>query len=1049
MFRSNSRPSTVRATAVLQAIAVLLSLGTLAHAETAPVRTGHATDFDQYMNEQAVRHKTGRQAGPEVVDSGQGRVRATGHVPSPVDRSHMKGRQPLHLDASRSIQGASTGGGTPTSSTLSVSAVGAPVGYVPPASFDLRPQGDVSSVRDQGVCGDCWAFATYGSMESNQLLAFNANDTFSPNHLNTNHGFAYAACNGGNASMAAAYLTRWSGAQGFEAGPVWESDDPYNPATATPLKQTGLKPRLHVQEVLQLPDRASAGDNTNWKYALQQYGGLYVGFLIDTTTIDTISGKPKYWNTANAAYYYNGGTSTNHAVTLVGWDDNYPASNFATPPAGNGAFLMKNQWGGSWGQNGYFWVSYHDSSLQSATAFAPPEPTSNYTHQFLYDAHGQTTSWSYGSPTGWSANLYTAAAVEPSLQALSFVTPTVDTAYELRVYTRNVGTTPPDATSTSVLPDATLSGTMPFAGYHTLRLAQPLALTGGQPFAVVLKLTVPDTAFPIPAESAVTGYTGAVTSLPGRSYMGANGKSWTDLYAYGDNATIRAYTGLSLSAINAAVQGTPYSQTLSVSDGTGPYSYAVSVGNLPPGLSLASDGMLSGTPLAAGTYSFSISATDSTPASSGGPFQGGQSYSMTVNPSGSSLQQTISFGPAPVLTVGHAGSVVASASSALPVTLGSSTPGICSIAGTTVTGLAAGTCTVTADQAGDATYAAAATATQSIPVNKNNQTLTLSTPAGVAVGGSASASATASSGLSATLSTTTPTICSVSGNTITGLQAGTCTVAANQSGDATWNAAAQVSGNVPVAALKAQTITLTTPTSLTMGTNGSVSATATSGLTVTLASTTPAVCSISGSALIPVGTGSCTVTANQPGDGTTWAATTQVSKTLTVAQKTQTLTVTAPTTLNMGSTATISATASSGLPPVITSTTPTLCTVAGNIVTPVLAGICKISVTQPGDATWKAATAVSKSITVSQLTQTISFTTPASITRPATGSYTATATSGLAVSVSTSTPTICSVDTTSRSITGLKAGTCKLSAAQAGNTVYKAATAVAKSVAIK
>ena len=71
----------------------------------------------------------------------------------------------------------------------------------------------------------------------------------------------------------------------------------------------------------------------------------------------------RYYSASTASYYYNGSSGTNHDVLIVGWDDNYAAANFATAPPGNGAFIVKNSWGASWGSSGYFYVSYYDTKF--------------------------------------------------------------------------------------------------------------------------------------------------------------------------------------------------------------------------------------------------------------------------------------------------------------------------------------------------------------------------------------------------------------------------------------------------------------------------------------------------------------------------------------------------------------------------------------------------------------------------------------------------------------------------------------------------------------
>ena len=137
------------------------------------------------------------------------------------------------------------------------------------------------------------------------------------------------------------------------------------------------------------------------------------------------------------------------------------------------------------------------------------------------------------------------------------------------------------------------------------------------------------------------------------------------------------------SSLPDAQYGAPYSnQTLSVTGGTAPYTFSVSGGNLPPGMSLSADGILSGTPTAAGAYSFTITALDNSP--SPGPYTGDQAYTMTVDPAAltitaSSLAMTYG-GTAPALTVSYTGFVNGDNSSSLTsqpavnTTANSSTP---------------------------------------------------------------------------------------------------------------------------------------------------------------------------------------------------------------------------------------------------------------------------------------------------------------------------------------------------------------------------------------
>ena len=89
-----------------------------------------------------------------------------------------------------------------------------------PSKYDLRTLGKVTPVRDQGTSGSCWAFSTYGSLESSILVSTGQSLDLSENNLKNTAGFDWGPNSGGNDMMSTAYLTRWS-------GPVSESADPY------------------------------------------------------------------------------------------------------------------------------------------------------------------------------------------------------------------------------------------------------------------------------------------------------------------------------------------------------------------------------------------------------------------------------------------------------------------------------------------------------------------------------------------------------------------------------------------------------------------------------------------------------------------------------------------------------------------------------------------------------------------------------------------------------------------------------------------------------
>jgi outer membrane autotransporter protein len=315
--------------------------------------------------------------------------------------------------------------------------------------------------------------------------------------------------------------------------------------------------------------------------------------------------------------------------------------------------------------------------------------------------------------------------------------------------------------------------------------------------------------------------------------------------------------------------------------------------------------------------------------------------------------------------------LTATASSGLAVTYGSTTPGVCTVTSGGILGfVSTGTCTITADQAGNANYDAAAQVTQSFTVTPGVNTITFPQPANAAFTSAPPAlTATASSGLSVTYGSTTPGVCTVtSGGAITFVSAGTCTIAANQSGSAIYDAAAEVTRSFNVTP-GVNTITFPQPADTPLTSPPpSLSATASSSLGVSYSSSTTGVCTVtSGGSLAFVSAGTCTIAANQPGNGNFEAAS-PVTRSFNVTKGVNTITFPQPPSTPFSSTPpALTATASSGLSVTYGSTTTGVCSVtSGGALTFVTAGTCTIAADQAGNANFLPATQVIRSFAITQ-----------------------------------------------------------------------------------
>ncbi len=254
--------------------------------------------------------------------------------------------------------------------------------------------------------------------------------------------------------------------------------------------------------------------------------------------------------------------------------------------------------------------------------------------------------------------------------------------------------------------------------------------------------------------------------------------------------------------------------------------------------------------------------------------------------------------------------------------------------------------------------------------------------------------------------------------------------------------------SVTQSGLQSQTITFGTLPSQPYGTPPfAVSATASSGLPVSFASLTTAVCTVSGSTVTLVAVGACTIEASQAGNDS-YAGAQPVDQTFQVTQASQTISFGPLQNQTYGAPPfTVSATASSGLPVSFASQTTPVCTVSGSTVTIVTGGLCTIQATQPGNATYAAATPVSRSFQVARAGQTITFGPLANQVYGAPPfNVSATASSGLPVSFTSLTTAVCTVS--GSTVTLVAGGTCGIRASQGGNVDYLAATPITQSFVV-
>lgn len=230
----------------------------------------------------------------------------------------------------------------------------APMEYLSPcdpnlSTFNWRDQDKISEVQFQGECGSCWAFTAsatydaayrirngvYGSVSEQDILncAIDVNGTDA------------GSCDGGWYDP----VYRWM----LKSGAADRKDMPYVGSSQTcNKKQLGQYRSISWGFVTEKNETPLI---QQIKQSLCRYGAVSVA----------VEATPAFQ--AYTGGYFNEGSqgTINHAVTIIGWDDNAGGNE-------RGAWLLKNSWGKNWGENGFMWIAYKSNKIGYAATWVRP-----------------------------------------------------------------------------------------------------------------------------------------------------------------------------------------------------------------------------------------------------------------------------------------------------------------------------------------------------------------------------------------------------------------------------------------------------------------------------------------------------------------------------------------------------------------------------------------------------------------------------------------------------------------------------------------------------
>ncbi len=385
-----------------------------------------------------------------------------------------------------------------------------------PSKYDARSdQGRcyVTKVEDQGYSYLCWAYAALSAVESDILKT---HSDYSPKSLNLSekhlayynvhqsegslggyidsdyrelvnpdneenawifdYDTGYVAV-GGVADYCISLLTAWKGPV-YERGADAFKDIYGSKAIFRDNKEKpseAFRSDFHVQGVSQV--RGDITNNELIKRMILKHGAVTAG----------VNSDEKFWKNRHSSLYSffedKKVPTADHEITIIGWDDDYSATNFSASPFGNGAWLCKNSWGTKAGDKGYFYLSYYDDTLEidSVSAYSVSCPGDEDYYDNNYQVAGFLTNvesalkdslnsvFAYNNSDAPYAVLYEAKDDE-ILKAIGFMSLDCYGQYEIQIY-KNVDVTDALIDLAKLKdPDHSQKVSAITAGYHTYPL---------------------------------------------------------------------------------------------------------------------------------------------------------------------------------------------------------------------------------------------------------------------------------------------------------------------------------------------------------------------------------------------------------------------------------------------------------------------------------------------------------------------------------------------------------------------------------------------------
>ncbi|ALS02160.1 hypothetical protein ATZ33_12440 [Enterococcus silesiacus] len=338
-----------------------------------------------------------------------------------------------------------------------------------PEKFDFMDGGFGTPVRNQGDVGICWAYSGTDVLAISMKKEFGVDYAISPNYFNyyfANNAFTdeinphadNRPLNGGGNSeilIEQASLDNMGVTEDVLRTPSYSSQiNPMSSQDFLTIKNQQIP--MYADKIVVIPGVSyTKGTEEERKKKVNDIKSMIYKHGAVTFHYDTsYSHNDNYYNQQTNATYvpiedikqglvpnHNGEWATsNHAIVIVGWEDNYSKENFRKKPQNNGAFKVKNSWGKYEHDEGYFYISYEDVYMQSSVNSAVDTEKKEYdfNHKYVNGFQNYLSNYTMKTKELFYGNVFQTGKSEEELTAVSLYTVQNNINYEIYYLNRNI-----------------------------------------------------------------------------------------------------------------------------------------------------------------------------------------------------------------------------------------------------------------------------------------------------------------------------------------------------------------------------------------------------------------------------------------------------------------------------------------------------------------------------------------------------------------------------------------------------------------------------------